>query len=73
LVANLVLRPKVLIDVGEPIDVRALAGLDGPGPQPEPDPDEVRALADQVMAELIALVATLRGEPAPHPTGVDRA
>jgi hypothetical protein len=30
----------------------------------------VRRVADEVMAVLVAQVAELRGEPAPHPLGV---
>jgi 1-acyl-sn-glycerol-3-phosphate acyltransferase len=64
MVTNVILRPKVLVDVGEPIDVRALA------PSEEPSAEEVRELADVVMARLITLVGALRDEAAPHPTGV---
>jgi 1-acyl-sn-glycerol-3-phosphate acyltransferase len=60
----LLLRPRVLTAVGDPIDVRALAGGGTAGPA------EVRRLTDHVMGELIALVEGLRGEPAPEPTGV---
>lgn len=66
-VMNVVLRPKVLVEVGEPIDVKALA------PSDDLAPGEVRELADQVMEQLIALVADLRDVAAPHPTGVDPA
>ncbi len=65
LLISLLLRPEVLIEVGHPIDVVALAETATPGP------DEVRRLADEVMARLIELVAELRGEVAPHPTGVE--
>ena len=64
LVRDVVLRPKVLVDVGEPIDVRSLAS------SPTPESEEVRRLADEVMARLIELVSELRGEVAPHPQGV---
>ncbi|MBC2931791.1 1-acyl-sn-glycerol-3-phosphate acyltransferase [Nocardioides sp. zg-1228] len=67
LLRNTVLRPRVRVAVGEPIDVRRLAGVaDGP----IADEATVRWLADEVMATLVAQVAELRGEPAPHPTGV---
>lgn len=59
LVKNLILRPNVLVEVGDPIDVKMLAGTD------EPTPARVRELADEVMAELVALVADLRGETPP--------
>lgn len=64
---NVVLRPKVLVAVGDPIDVRAMATTD------DPDPDEVRRLADEVMGSLVELVADLRGEVAPDPVGVEPA
>ena len=67
LLRNTLLRPRVAVAVGEPIDVRCLAGA-GPG-QPV-DEATVRRVADEVMAALVAQVAELRGEPAPHPTGV---
>ena len=56
LLRNLILRPKVLVEVGEPIDVVALAGTEPVAPE------RVREVADQVMAELVELVASLRGE-----------
>lgn len=65
LIKNLVRRPTVRVEVGLPIDVRALVGgVDSPSPA------QVRAAADHVMGELIALVAALRGEEPAHPTGV---
>lgn len=71
LLRNTVLRPRVTVAVGEPVDVRRLAGLndDGAGDQPVDDAT-VRRVADEVMALLVAQVAELRGEAAPHPTGV---
>ncbi|MEM9563424.1 MAG: lysophospholipid acyltransferase family protein [Actinomycetota bacterium] len=65
LLTSLLLRPEVSIAVGEPIDVLSLAE------QTTPESDDVRRLADEVMGRLIDLVAELRGEPAPHPTGVE--
>jgi 1-acyl-sn-glycerol-3-phosphate acyltransferase len=80
LIRNLILRPSVLVEVGEPIDVQLLAdGLrDDRNPEPAndrhadtdpesepPSPDEVRQLADQVMNELVELVAEARGETPP--------
>lgn len=68
LVKNLVRRPKVRVEVGEPIDVRALVDdVD------KPSPGQVRAASDLVMGELVALVAELRGEQPDHPTGVPSA
>lgn len=67
LLRNTVLRPRVAVAVGEPIDVRRLAGtVDGS----DLDDATVRRVADEVMAVLVGQVADLRGEPAPHPTGV---
>lgn len=66
LLVNLLLRPKVLVKVGEPIDVGALVTIGSPITH-----HEVRALSDQVMAQLVGLVGSLRGLQAPWPTGVD--
>ena len=70
LILNLVRRPKVDTRVGEPIDVRVLMNI---GPTTDPTNDEVRLAADEVMGRLVAVVAQLRGEPAPNPHGVERA
>lgn len=67
LLRNTVLRPRVRVAVGEPIDVRRLAGVSDDEPV---DDATVRRVADEVMAVLVAQVAELRGEPAPHPSGV---
>ena len=67
LLRNTVLRPRVMVAIGEPIDVRRLAGVRGNQPV---DDATVRRVADEVMAVLVAQVAELRQEPAPHPTGV---
>jgi 1-acyl-sn-glycerol-3-phosphate acyltransferase len=69
LVTNVVRRPKVRIQVGDPIDVRKLIGL---GPTIEPTPDEVRLAADEVTRRLIAMLETMRSETAPNPIGVER-
>lgn len=66
---NVVRRPKVTTRVGTPINVRELMNI---GEHVEPTADEVRIGADLVMAELVALVADLRGEVAPDPLGVPR-
>lgn len=63
---NLILRPEVLTEVGDPINVRAL--LEGA----ETDPVEIRRLADQVMSQVVKLVEELRGEIAPSPHGVEQ-
>jgi 1-acyl-sn-glycerol-3-phosphate acyltransferase len=65
LMKNLVRRPTVRVEVGDPIDVRALVGG-----SPEPSAGAVRAAADAVMSELVTLVAILRGEEPEHPSGV---
>ncbi|RYB94418.1 1-acyl-sn-glycerol-3-phosphate acyltransferase [Nocardioides oleivorans] len=67
LLRNTVLRPRVAVAVGAPIDVRRLAGLAAGAPV---DDATVRRVADEVMAVLVAQVAELRGEDAPHPSGV---
>lgn len=66
LMLNVVLRPRVTVAVGEPIDVGALlteSQLD--------DADALRAATDTVMAELVAIVAGVRREVAPDPIGVE--
>jgi hypothetical protein len=68
LLKNLVLRPRVDVAVGTPIDVRALVGgVD------DPPPDVVRQTADLVMGELVALVADVRQLEPDHVTGAPRA
>jgi 1-acyl-sn-glycerol-3-phosphate acyltransferase len=67
LLRNTLLRPRVSVAVGAPIDVRRLAGVSGDQPV---DDATVRRVADEVMAVLVTQVAELRGEAAPHPTGV---
>ncbi|MEP7203287.1 MAG: lysophospholipid acyltransferase family protein [Ilumatobacteraceae bacterium] len=62
LMRNLVRRPKVDTRVGAPIDIRRLMNI---GATTHPTNDEVRHAADLVMARLVAVVAELRGEPAP--------
>ena len=59
-------RPKVAVRVGEPIDVVAMIGDDHSA-------EQIRQVTDELMAELITLVAELRGEAAPDPLGVPRA
>lgn len=65
LVRNLIRRPRVLVEVGDPIDVRALVG-----DVANPSPAVVRDVADLVMGELIGLVAVLRNDVPADPTGV---
>ncbi len=64
IIANVVLRPEVLIRVGEPIELGQLAST-------ETTPELVRELSDRVMTQIIDLVEELRGEAAPSPAGVD--
>ncbi len=68
LIRNLVRRPRVDVEVGQPIDVRAL--VSDPA---HPAPGEVRDAADLVMGELIRLIALVRGEDPADPVGVERA
>lgn len=66
LMFNVVLRPKVSVAVGDPIDVGALldrSQLD--------DPAALRAATDEVMATLVSLVAVVRREVAPDAVGVE--
>jgi 1-acyl-sn-glycerol-3-phosphate acyltransferase len=70
LLTNVVRRPKVRIQVGDPIDVRKLIGL---GPTIEPTPDEVRLAADEVSRQLIHMLEAMRAETAPNPIGVERS
>jgi 1-acyl-sn-glycerol-3-phosphate acyltransferase len=67
LLRNTLWRPRVAVAVGEPIDVRRLAGVSG---DEQPGDATVRRVADEVMAVLVAQVSELRGEPAPYPLGV---
>lgn len=59
LLRNAFTRPRVQVQLGDPIDVRALAGT------ATPDEATVRRIADEVMDILVEQVAELRGEPAP--------
>lgn len=70
LLRNTLLRPRVRVAVGEPIDVRRLADVSTDAEVARLDDQAVRRLADDVMATLVAHVAELRGEPAPYPLGV---
>jgi 1-acyl-sn-glycerol-3-phosphate acyltransferase len=70
LIKNLVKRPKVRIQVGDPIDVRKVIGI---GPTTEATNDEVRLAADEVSRQLIAMLETMRGEQSPSPIGVARS
>jgi 1-acyl-sn-glycerol-3-phosphate acyltransferase len=69
LLRNIVRRPKVATSIGAPIDVRVLMNI---GATTEPTVDEVRLAADLVMARLVAVVAQLRNERPPDPSGVTR-
>jgi 1-acyl-sn-glycerol-3-phosphate acyltransferase len=62
-----VLRPEVLTNVGEPIDVSAL--LTETGADTKDDVD-VRLLTDHVWAKVVAVVEALRNEAAPDSQGV---
>jgi 1-acyl-sn-glycerol-3-phosphate acyltransferase len=68
LLRNLVRRPKVAVDVGDPIDVREIVGGGT-----DPSPEVIRATADQVMGRLVELVARLRGAEPLAPLGVEVA
>ena len=64
-IANVLLRPKVVTAIGDPIDVRALV-------VGEQTPQEIRRVTDIVMSKLIDLIEQLRDEQAPAESGVDR-
>jgi hypothetical protein len=64
LLINVVLGPKVLVAVGEPIDVRAMASGEKVGSS------QVRQLSDHVMGQIVELLEILREEAAPDPNGV---
>ncbi|MEZ5246154.1 MAG: lysophospholipid acyltransferase family protein [Acidimicrobiales bacterium] len=63
ILVNVVLRPEVLTEVGEPIDVAELARATGHRP------DDVRGITDEVWTRVVALVAGLRADAAPDPRG----
>lgn len=65
ILTSLVLRPEVLTEVGDPIDVGAMARSAGR------DPGDVRELTDEVWSRIVALVEDLRADAAPDPRGVD--
>lgn len=70
LLKNVVVRPRVRVKVGTPIDVRALMNI---GTDTEPTADEIRLAADEVMTILVRLLADLRGEDAPVTAGREPA
>ena len=61
ILTSVVLRPKVLVEVGAPIDLRTLTSAEHPAPA------EIRRLSDLVMDRLVELVAEIRGEQPPLP------
>ena len=67
MIANVVRRPRVQVKIGSPMDVVVLSGG-----ITNPSQEVVREMTDSMMAELIALVAELRGEEPQHPAGVPR-
>ena len=60
------LRPRIVVALGEPLDLRALLGV---GSAAEATPEQLRLGADAVMAALVSLVAELRGEQPPARAG----
>jgi 1-acyl-sn-glycerol-3-phosphate acyltransferase len=68
-IRNLILRPKVKMRVGTPIDVRAIMNNERRSLDAI-EPELIRTAADDVMRVLVAMVAELRGEEAPDPIGV---
>ncbi len=67
LMFNVILRPKVSVAVGEPIDVTTLLDV-----SQLDNAEALRDATDAVMARLVALVAEVRREVAPDPIGVER-
>ncbi len=65
LIRNLILRPKVWLEVGDPIDVATLAGLEPGTTTTDLPSDQVRKVADEVWDGLITVVAQVRGEDRP--------
>jgi 1-acyl-sn-glycerol-3-phosphate acyltransferase len=63
---NVVLRPKVSIEVGPAIDVSSLIT-----PDELNDQEALRRATDAVMAQLVSLVAEVRREAAPDPIGIN--
>lgn len=69
LLTAILLRPRVLVEVGEEIDVRSMADREPVGVE------DIRRLSDEVMAHLVTLVAEVRGQEPPdrigaHPKGL---
>lgn len=61
-------RPRILVKLGEPIDLRVLLGVSAAA---DATPAQLRAGADAVMAVLVEMVAELRGETPPPRAGRD--
>ena len=70
LLRNVLLRPRVQVRVGAPIDVRRVMNI---GTTTEPTAEEIRLAADEVMGVLVRLLADLRGEAAPATAGREPA
>lgn len=65
-------RPDVTMRLGEPFSARSFLGLPPTGPVPPPAIADVRTASDEMMRQLVALVAELRHESPPDPIGVPR-
>ena len=63
-------RPEVHMRLGRPFSARAYLGLPSSGPVPNASNEDVRRTTDEMMRQLVALVAELRHETAPDPIGV---
>ena len=70
LARNVVARPLVAVTVGEPIDVRDLAGVDSLDHASE---ETIRRVADEVMGVLVRHVAQLRDDVSPQTVPSSRA
>ncbi len=65
-------RPDVTMRLGTPFSARAYLGLPPTGPVPLLEAADVRAATDEMMRQLVAVVAELRNETPPDPLGVPR-
>ncbi len=65
-------RPDVTMRLGPPFSAREYLGLASTGPVPPPAAADVRSASDEMMRQLVALVAELRQESPPDPIGVPR-
>ncbi len=63
-------RPNVTMRLGAAFSARDYLGLPPAGPVPSPSSADIRLATDEMMRQLVALVAGLRHEAPPDPLGV---